>query len=458
MALAAVPAVLLTLAAAGSASAAERWSLRGAGWGHGIGMSQYGAYGLAKHGASYREILRHYYTGTALEQRTGGTVRVLLAPNRSTVAFRGASRAGTRRLRPESTYRTTRSGSEVVLRSPRGRPLARFDGLMRVTGKNTVKLIGGADNGVREGLYRGALEVRIARGPGLNAINALSLEDYVAGVVGNESPSSWPAAALRAQAVAARTYALATGVGGRGFDQYADTRSQVYRGALSETPSTNSAVAQTSGEVVTYGGETAVTYFFSTSGGYTENVENVFSGSDPKPWLKGVEDPYDDASPYHRWGPFTYSRRGIAARLGSWVKGSFERFEIAARGVSPRVVRARVVGSGGRASVTGAQVRARLGLRDTWFYVRRVSSRADGGAQARTSSGERPVVALSGSVSGGGDTVKLQRREAGSWRTVMPVPLVRSGGEARYRIHVGRPGRYRVLAGWAPGPAVTVRP
>ena len=92
---------------------------------------------------------------------------------------------------------------------------------------------------------------------------------------------------------------------GKGFDQYADTRSQVYRGYLGETPSTNAAVAATAGQVVTYDGEIATTFFFSTSGGHTENVENVFTGGSPKPWLKGVKDPYDDSSPYHRWGPYT---------------------------------------------------------------------------------------------------------------------------------------------------------
>ena len=85
--------------------------------------------------------------------------------------------------------------------------------------------------------------------------------------------------------------------GRRGFDQYADTRSQVYGGVAVETAATNAAVAATRGQVVTYKGAPVVTYFFSTSGGRTENVENTSRAPSPKPWLRSVEDPYDGVSP-----------------------------------------------------------------------------------------------------------------------------------------------------------------
>src|SRR3954449_12137242 len=107
---------------------------------------------------------------------------------------------------------------------------------------------------------------------GLMAVNTVDLDGYVKGVVPGEVPASWPAEALKAQAVAARTYAMTTDAGGTTFDQYADTRSQVYRGVAAETPSTDAAVAQTKGQVVTYGGQPVTTYFFSTSGGETEDV------------------------------------------------------------------------------------------------------------------------------------------------------------------------------------------
>jgi stage II sporulation protein D len=450
-------AAVATLAATlpSAATAADRWSLRGAGWGHGIGMSQYGAYGFSKHGADYRQILSHYYRDTSIGRRDGGTVRVLLEPNQSAIMFRTAGSADGKQLDPNKLYKATRSGSTVVLRTASGRVVKRAAGMITVSGAPRVTLIGKAANGVRNGVYRGSIEIRTAMGPGLNSINALDLESYVRGVVPNESPSSWPAAALEAQAVAARTYAITSNVGGRGFNQYADTRSQVYRGYLSETPSTGAAITATRGEVVTYGGKAVTTFFFSTSGGYTEDNENVFTGASALPWLRGVKDPYDDSSPYHRWGPYSYSTKAFAGKLGSWVRGRFKSLDVLQRGASPRVVRAEVRGSGGNTVVTGPQLRARLGLRDTWFYVRRVSSSTSSGLRARTSSGSKPVVAIRGTVSSTRQRfVTLQRQLGGKWTKVVDVPLERK----RYAIHVGEAGVYRVLAGWAPGPTLRVAP
>jgi stage II sporulation protein D len=416
-------------------------------------MSQYGAYGFSKHGTGYRAILAHYYRGTSIGSGRAGTIRVLLSANKQQLLFRGAGWAAGQRLDPSALYRATRNGSSVELRGANGRVLKRVAGSISVTGAPRVRLLGTAANGVRDGVYRGAMEIRTAVGPGLNAINALELESYVRGVVPNESPSGWPAAALQAQAVAARTYALATNVGGRGFDQYADVRSQVYRGYLSETPSTAAAVDSTRGEVVTYGGRQVVTYFFSTSGGRTEDIENVFSGAAPQPWLQGVDDPYDNSSPYHRWGPYSYSARGFAARLGGWVRGRLQSLDVLQRGVSPRIVRAEVRGSGGRTVVTGAQLRARLGLRDSWFYLRSVSSTTASRLRAHTSSGSGPFVAIRGSVSSSRDRfVTLQHRLRGRWVKVVDVPLE----GRRYEIHVAEAGVYRVLAGWATGPVLRV--
>jgi stage II sporulation protein D len=418
-------------------------------------LSQWGAFGFAKHGHDYRQILTHYYTGTRIARVEPSLVRVLLQPNRSTISFTGATGAGNRDLQEDAVYTVTRKGADVVLRSASGRKLETFPDLIQVSGGATVRLLGRAINGVTGGLYRGGLDVRTATGSGLNAINELAMENYVQGVVPVESPPIWPPAALEAQAVAARTYALATNVGGKGFDQYPDTRSQAYRGFLAETAATNNAVAETRGEVVTYGGQVVVTYFFSTSGGYTENVENVFTRSGPKPWLKGVADPYDDLSPYHRWGPYTFSTRNLDAKLGGYVRGRLRRLKVLQRGVSPRIVRAKVQGSRGSVVVTGAQLRARLGLRDSWFYLRRVSTDT-GSAQARTSSGERDLTAIRGTVEpASGRFVELQHNENGSWVTVASVPLFAGGRSGSYSYHVAEPGLYRVLAGWAPGPTIT---
>jgi stage II sporulation protein D len=196
------------------------------------------------------------------------------------------------------------------------------------------------------------------------------MEDYLRGVIAEESPSSWPLDALKAQALAARSYALSSGVSGNGFDFYDDTRSQVYGGVGAETGRTNKAVAQTAGEVVQHKGRVAQTFFFSTSGGHTENNEFSFLGGTPMPYLRGVPDPYDGASPYHRWTR-KLSQGQMQAELGGLVRGKLRRIVVTKRGASPRIVRAKLVGSGGTTKTNGPALRAYLGLPDTWATFKR---------------------------------------------------------------------------------------
>jgi stage II sporulation protein D len=197
-------------------------------------------------------------------------------------------------------------------------------------------------------------------------VQRVPLERYVRGVVSAEVPSSWPLAALQAQAVASRTYALTAHAGGTRFDVYADTRSQVYRGVAAETAATNAAVTTTAGQIVTYAGKPAITYFFASSGGMTESVQNSFLGSPPEPWLVGVADPYN-SGPAYDW-TLSMSFGAAGAKLKGLVKGSFRGIEVLARGRSPRIVSARVLGSRGTAPVSGPELAARLGLQSTWIY------------------------------------------------------------------------------------------
>ncbi|MCW3012671.1 MAG: SpoIID/LytB protein, partial [Solirubrobacterales bacterium] len=353
------------LLAVPSADAATRLVVKGAGFGHGVGMSQYGAFGFAKNGRTYKQILGHYYTGTQLGTlTTNAEVTVLLRSSKS-AAFTGASRIGDRELDPAKAYSVVEKAGRVVLRSPEGRALVEYAGPVRIAnGGAPVKLMGRGPNAVRDGRFRGSLEFRPSGGS-LLVINALGLEDYVRGVVAGESPASWPADALKAQAVAARTYALATSKNGNGFQQYADTRSQVYDGVAGETATTDAAIAATSREVVTFLGKPIVAYFFSTSGGRTENVEFGFPGAAPQPYLKSVEDPFDDASPKHRWR-FSFTLPQAERRLGGLLKGKLKSIRVTKRGVSPRIVSAKVVGSRGSTVVNGATLRARFGLFDSW--------------------------------------------------------------------------------------------
>src|SRR3954451_16075176 len=198
---------VLVLACAPSAHAASRLVIRGAGFGHGIGMSQYGPYGLSLQGVSYQAILARYYTGTQLAQVAAEPeVRVLLQSGRRKVTFSGAARLGTQSLDPAKTYNVVRGGSGLIIRDGAKNlfttaPPLRVD----AAGGGALLLSGTSQPGVRDGRYRGALELRPA-GRGINAINAVGLESYVRGVVSAESPSAWPAEALKAQAIAARTY------------------------------------------------------------------------------------------------------------------------------------------------------------------------------------------------------------------------------------------------------------
>ena len=135
----------------------------------------------------------------------------------------------------------------------------------------------------------------------LQLVNSVGLEPYLYGVVPREMPSLWPAEALKAQAVAARSYALAIRKTGA-FDLYADTRSQVYGGVAAETPTTNAAVDATAGQVLLYEGKVATTLFFSTSGGRTASIEDVWSRGEAVPYLVSVPDPYDTALAVPRLG------------------------------------------------------------------------------------------------------------------------------------------------------------
>jgi SpoIID/LytB domain protein len=197
-------------------------------------------------------------------------------------------------------------------------------------------------------------------------VETLPLESYVRGVISAEMPSEWPAAALEAQAVAVRTYALTAHAGGAKFDVYSDTRSQVYRGPAAETASTNAAALATAGQIVTYDGQPAITYFFASSGGHTEAVQDAFPGAAAQPWLVGVSDPYDQG-PEHSWKE-SLSFAAADRRLGGLVKGTFEGIEVLTRGSSPRILSAYVLGSAGRTLTSGGELAARLGLDDTWAY------------------------------------------------------------------------------------------
>jgi stage II sporulation protein D len=351
-------------ATAASARAQVSWVVHGHGFGHGVGMSAYGAYGYALHGKGYKFILGHYYKGTSLGTISGpNVVRVLLGTSSGDVTFSEASSACRTQLEPTRTYEAHRLGNAVALRSSAGKPLARCGATLRAAGSNGVINIAGF------GRYRGALETVVNESGELNVVNALSVDNYVKGVIPNESPPSWPMAELKAQAVASRSFALTAGVGGDGYDLYSDTRSQVYKGLESEYTTSDEAEEATAGQVLMYEGNIAETLFSACSGGKTESMENVFGTA--VPYLVGVPDPYDSLCPLHEW-TLNLSGPEMTQKLSGLLDGALKRVVITKTGYSPRIIEAKLYGAGGVTSVTGEELEVALSGYSTWMTFEKV--------------------------------------------------------------------------------------
>jgi SpoIID/LytB domain protein len=365
-----IAALLLVLVYPISSQASVSWTVHGRGFGHGVGMSAYGAYGYAEHGKSYRFILGHYYSGTTIGTlEKPRVVRVLLDIAPGDVEFSGAASACGQQLDPGRSYEAHRIARSVKLRSSGGKPLANCGRRLRAAGKGKITIAG-------LGTYRGALETvpTESEAGSLNIVNALALEQYAKGVMPNEVPPSWPTEELRAHAIAVRSIALTGDVGGNGFDLYADTRSQVYGGLESEYASTDAAVADTRGQVVMYGNEVAQTLYSACSGGHTESIQYVFGT--PVPYLVGVPDPYDYYCPLHKW-TLEFTGPEISSRLGAYLQGKLKQVVITKTGVSPRIVSAKLIGTGGTSTVTGSELSLALGGHDTWMTFEKVVSGGD---------------------------------------------------------------------------------
>lgn len=221
-----------------------------------------------------------------------------------------------------------------------------------------AQLSSGGDFRLRQRSYRGRLQVRL-NGASLQAVNHVLLESYLPSVVGSEMPASWPQPALRAQAVAARTYALRQRKPSAPFDVSATVSSQVYKGIEAETASTREAAAATRGQVLTYGGQLANTVFHSSAGGVTENSGDLWSQQ--LPYLVSVPD-FDQQSPVHQWQQRLEPEQLQQALAET---GGVDRIEVLATTASGRVRQVRVIGPRGSLVLSGAQLRSRLGLRST---------------------------------------------------------------------------------------------
>ena len=225
--------------------------------------------------------------------------------------------------------------------------------------------------------YRGEFQIS-CRGGRLRVVNALGVETYLTSVVGSEMPHHWPLAALKAQAVAARTYALRQRSRGGGWDVKASVASQVYRGVEAETASTRQAVAETRSLVLVHRGKLINAVFHSSSGGVTESSGMVWSQQ--LPYLVSVPD-HDQHSPVHRWQE-RFASSGLRQRLPE--TGGVNRVDVTSRSASGRVRQARLEGPRGSLVLTGRELRQRLGLKSTLVTFEMVSADSATPFQAST--------------------------------------------------------------------------
>jgi stage II sporulation protein D len=242
----------------------------------------------------------------------------------------------------------------------------------------------------------------------------------------------------------------------------------MYGGVGAETTATDAAVAATRGQIVTYRGAPAATYFFSSSGGHTESVQDEWPGATPEPWLVGVADPYDGAegNPYHRWTvrlPISTAQAMLSSLLRG--KGSFVGIRVLQQGTSPRIIWASVQGTAGSARVSGLQLQQIFGLRSNWASFTTITSQpasgasSSGGAAARAPDLSTALVRAllarsSDSVQGrvfpaaAGSRVSVQELRHGRWARIAST---RAGRGGRYRVALPGAGTYRVLYRGAAG-------
>lgn len=386
------------------------FAITGRGYGHGVGLSQYGARGRALAGQTAEHILAHYFQGTTMGTVSTATmVRVLvLSSYRADAAtpLRIYGRGSTWRIdgvdqtfpadaalriwrEVEGTTGvwklrvTSSTGTQLELR--------RFSSTLIVrpaTSSSTLELYSKPGTNDR---YRGVLKVLI--GSTASVVNSLSLEPYLRGVVPMEMPSTWPVEALRAQAISARSYAVrrlhpSTGA----YDVYDDTRSQMYGGVNAERAATNAVLSSTAGKVLKSGSVVASTFFHSTGGAATESNENAWVSAkgdrvaSPVSYLRGSADvdaagrPYDAAAPYATWKTGVMSPYKLQTIVNSDPRtsvGTLASVTVISRGVSGRVVKIRLVGSAGTKDVSGQVFRQVLNtklstaspVRSTLFYI-----------------------------------------------------------------------------------------
>jgi len=375
---------------------------QGRGNGHGLGMSQWGARGRDQAGQDYRSILQAYYQGVSIDQRdTGRPVRVSLthwAINLAAVWPRlyGPFREIAGPAAVDGTSLSVGAGGVLIFGASAGRPTIlaqQADGgrsqpvaiaralVVRATGPAGLRtnLLEELDSDFRQGSeerrYAGTLTIVPQGGASVRLINTLPLEDYLKDVVPAEMPFSWGSEALKAQAVAARTYALRKILlaGPGPSDLEGTTYDQAYGGLGAERPASSEAVDATRGQVLTVGGHLITALYMASGGGHTENSEFGFvrwrnGALQPAAYfsyLRGIADP-DDHAPAWQVGPFSSAEAAQIIRDdGEDVGDTLLGIDVLQKGPSGRVLGVRLRGNGGAVEMSGPGLRAVFGLPDT---------------------------------------------------------------------------------------------
>ncbi len=361
--LALLAAAFLTTPPAIGGVTTPTFTFYGSGYGHGLGLSQWGAYGMAQQGKTYRQILTHFYKGTTVGKASsapwklrigvvqskrvvhltavGGRVELRLLG--AHVAWIPEGKTWTVAAASDGSYLVKDAAGAVVGGKTRG---SARHGLVVVNGAGAVVKVGESGHSYK----RGTIEFNTYRpcgGCGFRErlIAVLRPQLYLYGI--GEVSSSWPTQSLETQAVAARTYA---------FEKV--SRLGQHR------PGCNCALYGTRGALIQ-------AYYHASSGGFTENNENVWGGS-PIPYLRGVCDPGDftRANPVRTW-TLTFTDAALTTKLATYTGsiGTVTGFSGAVRGVSGRIESITVVGAAEKATISGGALRAALGLRDTRVWI-----------------------------------------------------------------------------------------
>lgn len=363
-------------------ASASTLTITTSGWGHGRGMSQYGAQGAAKQGKKYKDILKFYYPGTKLEKlKKDDTIRVwITADTDNQVHVYPAKGLRVRDAKGKTLtlptgkdytkWRLSRSGSKTLLyyRNAKGKYVKYTNKALKLDPKQRwafdnptsgkVKLYMASGNRT----YRGSLALGF-HGSGARTVNYVSMEDYLRSVVPSEMPAGWHAEALKAQSVAARSYSARyrANLGGKyAYDVCNTAACQVYKGTMSEHPNTDKAVKATASQVLTYKGQYAWTEFSSSNGGY--------SVKGPHDYIKAKADPYDAAMKQIK--DTTIKTSKIESKYPKIGKLKSITLQRDGKGLwGGRVTQVTLTGSKASQKVAGTAFKSALGLRETLFTI-----------------------------------------------------------------------------------------